>query len=82
MQTQTGTGRQTSKHLVLPVYQLGCSASDALVLERRLARVAGIRQVYVNPVTEVAYIDYDPTQIDPGQIQAAIDRAGYGRPGG
>jgi copper chaperone CopZ len=66
---------------MLPVYRLGCSASDAFVLEQRLARVVGVRQVYVNPVTEVAYIAYDPPQIDPSQIQAVIDRAGYGRPG-
>lgn len=29
MQTRTIARKQTSKHLMLPVYPLGCSASDA-----------------------------------------------------
>jgi cation transport ATPase len=82
MQTRTVECKQTSIHLMLPVYRLGCSASDALVLERQLARAAGVHQVYVNPVTEVAYVTYDPTQIDAEQIQAIVDRVGYGKSAG
>lgn len=70
----------TAKQITLPVYQLGCGGGGALTLERRLAKTSGVLYVYVNPVTEIAYVDYDPTQIDSGGLRAVITRAGYGPP--
>ena len=70
----------TAKQIALPVYQLGCGGGGALTLERRLAKTSGVLYVYVNPATEMAYVDYDPTRIDPDGLRAVIIRAGYGPP--
>ena len=60
----------------LPVYGLSC-ASDAIGLERRLHKVIGVLEVTVNPITELAYFTYDPTQIGRASLTIEIERAGY-----
>ena len=64
----------------LPIYNLGCGGGGALAIERALAKVPGVAQAYVNPLTEMAYVVYDPalTQID--QLARVIDQLGYGAP--
>jgi copper chaperone CopZ len=46
--------------LTIPISGLRCAGSECYTLERALRRVPGVVDVYVNPVTEIAYIDYDP----------------------
>lgn len=53
-------------------------AGEAAGLERRLRQRKGILKATVNPVTECAYITYDPTRIDTRMLVAAINAAGYG----
>ena len=60
----------------LPVHGLMCVA-DAVRLEHELTGVCGVHKVTVNPVTEAAYITFDPLLIGRGDLMAAIVRAGF-----
>lgn len=70
----------TQLSVTLPIFNLTCGSSDALALEHALAREAGVIHVYVNPLTEMAYIHYDPALTNPGQLAAVIAHAGFGPP--
>jgi len=49
-----------AKRLTIPISGLRCAGSECYTLERALRTEPGVVDVYVNPVTEIAYIDYDP----------------------
>ncbi len=70
----------TQLSVTLPIFNLTCGSSDALTLEHALAREVGVIHVYVNPLTEMAYIHYDPALANPGQLAAVIAHAGFGPP--
>ena len=40
-------------------------------------RVEGVRNADVNPATEMAYVEYDPSQCIPERLVAAIERGGF-----
>lgn len=63
--------------LRIPIYGLGCGGSGATTIERELASTDGVLHAYVNPATEVAYVDYDPAETDPLSLAQAIEKAGY-----
>lgn len=56
---------------------LSCLGGGAASLERALARLPGILEVYVNPATEIAYLRFDPRVLEPREVMASIERAGY-----
>jgi copper chaperone CopZ len=64
--------------MILPIDGLGCWGSGALVVERVLAKAPGVARVYVNPATEMAYVEYDAAATDPEHLAAAVTRAGFG----
>ena len=68
--------------LRIPVYDLGCGGAGASTIERKLAATDGVVRVYVNPATEIAYVDYDPAETDARTLARVIERVGYraGRP--
>jgi Cu+-exporting ATPase len=68
------------RRIQIPVYDLGCGGAGARTIERELAATDGVLHAYVNPATETAYIDYDPSEVDPLILARAVERAGY-RPG-
>lgn len=61
----------------IPLLPLGCGGSGRTLIERALLAVPGVLQAYVNPVTEMAYVEYDPTQCAQTQILAAVARTGF-----
>jgi len=67
-------------HLQIPVYDLGCGGAGATTIERELVATDGVSRAYVNPATETAYVEYDPSEVDPETLARAVERAGY-RPG-
>lgn len=71
-----------TRNLQIPVYDLGCGGAGAQTVERELAATDGVVRVCVNPATETAYVDYDPSETDPWTLARAVERAGYraGRP--
>lgn len=59
----------------LPVAGLRC-AVDAPVLSRKLKGVPGVVEAYVNPATEVAYIDILPGAFSLDEAVGVIRRFG------
>ena len=70
----------TRERSTLPIYNLGCGGGGALAIERALTKVPGVVQAYVNPLTEMAYVVYDPAQTSTDQLTRVIDQLGYGAP--
>lgn len=56
---------------------IGLTCGMALALERHLARLPGMLRVYVNPATEMAYVEYLPDRLSVEEIAAAIRTFGY-----
>ena len=65
------------QHVTLPIDDLSCGGGGALIVERALARSPGVTQVYVNPATEMAYIEYDSTVSDLARLVEAVRHAGF-----
>lgn len=55
---------------MIPISGLRCAGSECYTLERALKRVAGVANVYVNPVTETAYIGLRPSDNRSGESDA------------
>jgi copper chaperone CopZ len=64
------------RRVTVPIYGLACGGGGALTAERSLTKVPGVRRTYVNPLTEMAYVEYDPTITQPVQLVAALERVG------
>jgi len=62
--------------LELNISGMSCAACSARI-EKVLLRQTGVDSAAVNLATETARIGYDPQQITPPQLIAAIQRAGY-----
>lgn len=58
------------------ILDLGC-VGEALDLERRLARMQGVREVAVNPATDAAYIRFDDSSATAASLREAIVREGF-----
>ena len=71
---------RSTRRVTLPIYQLSCPGSDPALIEQSLMRESGVRHVYVNPATEMAYAEYDPCTCSEGRLTRALDDAGYGPP--
>ena len=70
----------TTVRVTLPLYNLGCGSGEALAIERAIATLPGVTQVYLNQLTEMAYVVYDPALVGQQHLRAALDRLGYGAP--
>lgn len=67
----------TRQKLALPIEDLGCAGSGAIIVERALAKVPGVLRVYVNAATEMAYVQYDADRCNLDSLRAATARAGF-----
>lgn len=67
---------RTLARVVLPVYGLACGGGGALTAERALARVPGVVRAYVNPATEMAYVEYDPATTRTTELARAVESVG------
>jgi Cu+-exporting ATPase len=65
----------TSTHVELPIEGMTC-ASCANRIERRLNRLEGVSAT-VNYATERASVAYDPDAVEPAELVAAVEAAGY-----
>lgn len=63
------------EHLELPISGMTC-ASCANRIERKLNKLDGV-EASVNYATERATVDYDPDAVEPEQLLAAVEAAGY-----
>jgi copper chaperone CopZ len=63
------------QRMTLPIDDL--SYGGALIVERALTRIDGVIYVYVNPATEMAYIEYDPARTNTDHLVAAVQHVGF-----
>jgi copper chaperone CopZ len=42
-----------------------------------VARLEGVKNAYVNPAMEMAYVEYDPNQCSVQDIVGAMERLGF-----
>jgi P-type Cu2+ transporter len=61
---------------LIRVVDFSC-AGESAALERRLRRVSGVRSVTVNPVTETAYVTFDPRGTNSDELEFVVAAAGY-----
>src|SRR5258706_4659696 len=66
-----------TKNITLPVTGMTC-ASCASRIERGLKKVGGVESAQVNLASEQATITFDPQQVQPHDLVAAVERTGYG----
>jgi P-type Cu+ transporter len=66
-----------AQQIELPITGMTC-ASCVRRVEKALQRVPGVQGASVNLATEQAAVSYDPAQVAPAQLQAAVENAGYG----
>ena len=62
------------QRLTIGIDGLACGGS--LSVERTITRLPGVIQVYVNPLTEMAYVKIDPTRVSEEQVVAAVTDLG------
>ena len=62
--------------LQIPIVNMDC-ASCAVNIEKEIKRLPGMKKVVVNYTTELAYVDFDPSQTHVEDIMAAIKSSGY-----
>jgi P-type Cu+ transporter len=65
----------TIERIALPVLDMGCPGAGPS-LERELRRLPGVLNIYVNPATERAHVEFDAAQVTPEQIGRALERLG------
>lgn len=75
------TNEPEAPHVVrFDIEGLTCAA-EAIRLEHRLTGSHGVLRVTVNPINEIAYVGFDPTQVTPDEIKGRIEAAGFGATG-
>lgn len=62
--------------VTIPLYGLSFGGDDTPAVEQALYRVAGVRNAYASPATEMAYVEYDPDRCCPERLVEAIDSTG------
>ncbi len=72
-----------TQRITLPIVDLSSGGGGVLIIEHALARTQGVVHVYVNPATEMAYIEYDPALSDPDPLMKVVEHSGFhaGKPG-
>jgi len=67
---------QRRVRVTLPLADLIRDGGDAVTVERDLGEIPGVVHAYVNPSTEMAYIEYDPERTGVDRLKRAIQSAG------
>lgn len=67
-----------TQHTTVPLQSLGCASTGRAVIERSLRELPGVLEASVNPVTEMAYVEFDPVQCSEDEVAATVRATGYG----
>lgn len=63
--------------ITMPIEDFGCTGNGASIIERALASVPGVRRVYINAATEMAYIQYDAECCNIAALREAVAHIGF-----
>lgn len=66
-----------TERLTMAIYGLQPDGPGADQVKWVLAGVRGVVRAYVNPATEMAYVEYNPELGGPEELVAAVERSGY-----
>ena len=66
-----------TRQMTVPLLPIGCGSTGRALVERSLREVPGVLEASVNPVTEMAYVEFDPAKCREDEVMAAVDRTGY-----
>lgn len=69
--------RSCRRRTIIAIHGFGCGGGGAVSLERALGRVDGVTRVYVNPATEMAYVEHCPFECRVEDLLAAVKQAGF-----
>ena len=69
-------GRSRAR-VTLPISGLACGGGGVISIEQTLQALTGVIRTYVNPATEMAYVEYWPTEVTTDQLATAIEELGY-----
>ena len=72
--------RRDVRRVTVPIFGLGCGGAGFETVERALAATPGVLRAYVNPATEMAYVEFDGCACGTEALKDAVRRAGL-RPG-
>lgn len=67
-----------TQHTTVPLQPMGCGSTGRVAVERTLRALPGVLEASVNPVTEMAYVEFDPEQCREEEVVAAVRSTGYG----
>ena len=65
------------RRLTLTIYGLAHGGGGSLIVERALVRLPGVLRVSVNPMTEMAYVEYDAAVTNAARLVAVVEEAGF-----
>lgn len=74
--TATTLKSKASGNAIFSLFNLGCSSCSGII-ERKLKRLPGIRDVVVNYVTDTVFVNYDPTRVTSEEIRTFMKKLGY-----
>ncbi len=66
-----------TQQIDFPVTGMTCASCSSRV-EKALKKVPGVASASVNLASEQAAVSFDPAQVAPAELRAAVERAGYG----
>jgi Cu+-exporting ATPase len=67
---------QSEAKAIFSLFTLGCS-SCSRIIERKLKKLPGIKDVAVNYVTDTVLVSYDPGWLTTEDIRAFMKKLGY-----
>ena len=73
----TASADNHTARVTIALLNLGCGGGGSLEIERALGKMPGVQRAYVNPATEMAYIEFDPSRCDQDALVDTIHRLGY-----
>lgn len=76
METYMATQTE-AKRFIVSIYGLGCGGGGVLTIQRALEREVGVLNAYVNPATEMAYVEYNPELTTPQHLVSVVKRVGF-----
>lgn len=72
-----GAKSPAAVRVTFPILGFAYGGGGSLAAELALARLAGVIRVYVNPATEMAYVEFDPVLASTPKLATALEAVGF-----